>query len=67
MKCPNCKKARLRQLVNVIVECDADCRRLCKAGIRASDVSIHGAGWPSSTIFCSRCRFILRTGIKKKP
>ena len=60
MQCPKCKRARLRQLVSVFVECDADCRSLSKSGIRKRDAKILGAGWPQATIFCPRCGFLLR-------
>lgn len=60
MKCPRCKRRRLRQHVSVFVECDADCRNLSKSGIRKKDVQILGAGWPTAMLFCPGCGWALR-------
>ena len=56
MRCPKCKRARMRKIVSVIVECDEDCFRLSKAGIRSADVQVMGVDWESkSPHFCPRC------------
>lgn len=60
MKCPKCKRAKLRQQVSVFVECDADCHSLNKKGIRKKDVKIMGAGWPQASIYCPRCSYFVR-------
>ena len=65
MKCPKCKRTRLRQQVSVIVECDAECRSLGKNGIRKRDVKIMGAGWPQAMIYCPRCGHIVFNGRKE--
>ena len=60
MRCPKCKKARLRQQVSVFVDCDADCHSLSKQGIRKRDVKILGAGWPQATLYCPTCGWLER-------
>lgn len=62
MRCPRCKKAQLRQHVNVFVECSVSNRNLNKKGIRSPDVKIMGAGWPTAMWFCPRamCGYMLR-------
>lgn len=55
MKCPKCKRARLRQQLSVFVECDAECYTLNKKGIRKSDVRIMGAGWQHASVYCPKC------------
>lgn len=57
MRCPKCKRGRLRQQVSVFVECDAECRSLDKKGIRHRDVKILGAGWPQAQFYCPRCSY----------
>lgn len=52
MKCPKCKKRRLRQLVHVVVEVDADCRSLSKKGIQRKDARIMGVLWDQASFFC---------------
>jgi len=51
MNCPKCK-AKLRQLVNVIVEADADCHNLSKTGMKSKTVVIKGVDWGRATWFC---------------
>jgi len=64
MKCPKCKKAKLRQQVSVYVECDADNRNLSKKGIRSKDVRILGAGWPHASLLCQKCGWFHRLDSK---
>ena len=65
MECPKCK-AKLRQLVNVIVEADADCRSLNKKGIKSKSVEIKGVDWGRATWFCPKGDYALRLGGKGK-
>lgn len=61
MKCPKCKKGKIRQQLNVFVECDVECRNLSKKGIRSKSVEILGAGWDRAIWFCDRgCGYFLR-------
>ena len=62
MKCPKCKRGRLRQQVSVFVECDAENHRLSKAGIRSRDVVVLGAGWPQAVFLCPKCGWMERPG-----
>lgn len=60
MRCPKCKRGRLRQQVSVFVECDLENHSLNKKGIRSRDVTILGAGWPQATILCPKCGYLNR-------
>lgn len=60
MKCPKCKKGRLRQQVSVFVECDADNTKLSKTALRSADVQVLGAGCPTAVIFCPACGHSIR-------
>ena len=60
MKCPRCKRGRLRQQVSVFVECDAENYSLNKKGIRSRDVQIWGAGWPQAKLLCPKCGWFER-------
>ena len=66
MKCPKCRKARLRQQVPVFVDCDLECRKLGKTGIRSRDVLIMGVGWPHSVTYCPKCGFREDLGRRNK-
>ena len=60
MRCPKCKRGRLRMQVNVFVDCDGDCHSLNKKGIRKKNVKIQGVGWDLASFYCPKCGYILR-------
>lgn len=54
IRCPRCKKADLRQFVDVFVQCSAGNRKLSKAGLRSPDVEVWGVSWDTACYFCPR-------------
>lgn len=66
MKCPKCKKGKLRKHVNVFVETDAEDHNLNKRGMRKRSVQILGVGWDKAVFFCTNplCGLIYRDGLK---
>jgi len=59
MKCPKCRKGRLRQVVQVLVECDAENRKLDKKGIRSKNVAVMGVDWDRARFCCPNCGVVV--------
>lgn len=66
MKCPKCKRGKVMQQVNIVVECPADNHSLNKKSIRKRIVKIMGVIWDRATWYCDRgCGYVLRLGAKR--
>lgn len=59
-RCKKCKKGEIRQQVSIYVDLPADYFALNKKGIRSKKVKILGAGWPTATLYCTKCSWFLR-------
>jgi hypothetical protein len=66
MKCQKCGKGELRQQVSIFADAPLECHNLSKKGIRAKDVQILGAGWPTAVIYCTNAECGLRLATDKK-
>lgn len=56
MKCPKCRRAKVRCQVSLFLEIPGELmNRLSKQNLRRRDVFVLGAGWPCKILFCSGC------------
>ena len=62
-RCPKCRRRSVRCLVSLYLDIPGDLmHQLSKTNLRKRGVQVMGAGWPTSTMFCSRgaCGWFLR-------
>ena len=63
MKCPKCKKGEVRIKVNLFIDIPLELHhRVSKSNLRNREIKVEGAGWPTCTWYCTRCRWTGKLG-----